>query len=163
MKKVLFVCTGNVCRSFVAARLLAHLQGGKKSFEIDSCGVGAQPYYKTPGDMLELLSKEGLEAVEHRPKLVTERLIDEADLILVMEKMHAEVLADLFPQSRRKTQLLKVYVKNISPGFELKKGEEDFFDPTGRGRGEFEKTFSLLKDCMRRMLEYEEAVKQPGD
>lgn len=103
--KVLFVCTGNMCRSPAAEKLLA-LYGAVAGFEARSRGTAAQPYCSMPVQVESFLKKAGAADLAHKPALVAEADIDWADLVLVMEDVHAEILAEKFPQSMRKTRLL---------------------------------------------------------
>lgn len=103
--KVLFVCTGNMCRSPAAEKLL-NLYGAASGFEARSRGTGAQPYCSMPAQVQNFLMQAGVTDLAHKPALVTETDIDWADLVLVMEGAHAEILAEKFPQSMRKTRLL---------------------------------------------------------
>jgi protein-tyrosine-phosphatase len=59
-----------------------------------------------PAQVESFLKKAGAADLAHKPALVAEEDIDWADLVLVMEAVHAEILADKFPQSMRKTRLL---------------------------------------------------------
>jgi protein-tyrosine phosphatase len=105
--KVLFVCTGNVCRSAAAEKLLRLYSGA--AFEARSRGTAAQPYYRMPAQVESFLKAEGVADTAHKASLVTETDIDWADLVLAMEAHHEALLAEKFPQSMRKTKLFLDY------------------------------------------------------
>ncbi|MDD5208184.1 MAG: hypothetical protein PHV36_02240 [Elusimicrobiales bacterium] len=139
--KVLFICTGNMCRSPAAEKLLA-LYGGAAGFETRSRGTAAQPYCKMPRQITEFLTKQGVSSLEHKPALAGEADIDWADLILVMEGMHRDILADKFPQSMRKTQLFLDYV-----------GESgDLRDPMGKSDKVFEEVLQQIQEAIKKIV-----------
>lgn len=139
--KVLFICTGNMCRSPAAEKLLA-FYGGAAGFEARSRGTAAQPYCKMPRQIKEFLIKQGLSDLEHKPALAGEADIDWADLILVMEGVHRDILADKFPQSMRKTQLLLDYA-----------GESgDLRDPMGKPDKVFEEVLQQIKEAIKKIV-----------
>ena len=139
--KVLFICTGNMCRSPAAEKLLAHY-GGAAGFEARSRGTAAQPYCKMPRQITDFLTRQGITDLAHKPALAAEADIDWADLILVMEGAHRDILADKFPQSMRKTQLLLDY---RGEGAELR-------DPMGRSDEVFEEVLEQIKEAVKKLI-----------
>jgi protein-tyrosine phosphatase len=105
--RTLFICTGNLCRSPVAEKLLRQLGGVK--FEARSRGTAAQPYTRMPKQVRAFLAHSGVNDIEHKPWLVTGEDIDWADLVLVMETAHFEDVSEQFPQSMRKMHLFLEY------------------------------------------------------
>lgn len=108
IKSVLFVCTGNSCRSVMAEGLLKKYlkELGKETIEVDSAGVmnySGQP--PTP-ETIEVMNKEGIDVSSHRSKNLTRNLIEGADLILVMERMHKDMVVSMVPEASPKTYLL---------------------------------------------------------
>jgi protein-tyrosine phosphatase len=104
---VLFVCTGNVCRSLAAERLLA--ANANCSLLPFSRGIAVNSFCPIPRFVHEFLEARGAGAAGHRPAQVTEEDVNRADLILVMEELHYDMLTDKFPQCRSKTHLLDEY------------------------------------------------------
>lgn len=139
--KVLFICTGNMCRSPAAELLLRHY--GAAGFEARSRGTGVQPNFGLHKKMAALLKADGVTALAHKGSLVMEPDIDWADLILVMEEGHRDALADQFPQSMRKTQLLLDYA---GPGGDLE-------DPMGKDDKVFAQVFETIKAAVLKLIE----------
>lgn len=139
--KVLFVCTGNMCRSPAAEKLLAHY-GSAKGFQARSRGLGVQPNFGLHKKMAALLKAEGVADLGHKASLVTEPDVDWADLILVMEEAQQDALGELFPQSLRKTELL------------LERGgaSGDLEDPMGKSDEKFKEVFGKIRDAVKKLV-----------
>lgn len=87
-RKVLFVCTANICRS-PAAELLARHRFGEQDMMFRSAGflVADQP---CPEPMIEVLGQRGIEAADHRSYNLDQESIDAADILLTMESSHVQ-------------------------------------------------------------------------
>jgi protein-tyrosine phosphatase len=105
--RLLFVCTGNVCRSLMAERLALDLAARRKlTLEARSCGVAAQGYYVVPPEIWRALDEAGVAKAPHRPQLASRELLAWADEALVMTAQHRDFLRDAFPEHRAKIALL---------------------------------------------------------
>ncbi len=99
MKTVLFVCTGNTCRSPMAACLFnafCERQGDGKYHAV-SAGLQAFPGEPASNGALRAMERRGLNLQEHRAQPVTEALVSNACLIVCMSKAHADALRIRFP------------------------------------------------------------------
>ncbi|NTW43895.1 MAG: hypothetical protein HGB14_05535, partial [Anaerolineaceae bacterium] len=98
--KVLLVCTANVDRSPMAEFLLKKMLFDEKlsGVEVFSRGVAAieNSLMSEIGQAL-LLSEDGIHAENHRSKKITEKDIQEADLVLAMESFHVDLLKEKYP------------------------------------------------------------------
>ena len=139
--KILFVCTGNMCRSPAAEKML-ELYGAGAGFETRSRGTAAQPYCSMPARVKAFLKRTGAVDTAHKPALVNEADINWADLILVMEEIHAEILADKFPQSMRKTRR---FLDHCGTGGDLP-------DPMGKSDAIFEKVMEQIKEGIKTII-----------
>jgi len=138
---VLLICTGNTCRSPMAARLLEHEldQRGIVGVRILSAGISAVRGAAAAEEAEQVLATGGLSLGEHRSRQVSRRLLRQADLVLTMTAAHRERL--LYEYSMRglpeKTFVLREYA-HADDGTES--GEEtqwDVADPYGRGLEEY--------------------------
>lgn len=135
-KKILFVCVGNVCRSPMAACILSK-QLTDKSFSISSAGLAAM--VDEPMDPLacEILNKHGYQNTEHKATQLQRAHVQDADLILVMEKSLIEAVLRIAPEARGKI-------------FTVGRWQEDRVipDPYKQSRSVFEHTFVLIHEAV---------------
>lgn len=103
MKRILMVCTGNVCRSPAAQVLLSRELPGRT---IESAGVAAIGGTAIDPVMNELLTGRGFDMSAHRARRVDDRLCRWADLILVMEIAHRHLIERTYPMTRGRVYCL---------------------------------------------------------
>lgn len=130
IETILVVCEGNVCRSPMAAALLAAALPGVK---VVSCGVNALIGKSATPMALEVMRERGFDINEHRAQQISRSLCVEADLILVMDRDQRRFLEDRYPFARGKV-------------FRL--GEHDNFDildPYRQPRFVFERCARLIE------------------
>ena len=139
--KVLFVCTGNLCRSAAAEKLLALKE--VPGVVVRSRGVAAQPYGGMPRQVKDFLIKAGVKEPGHKAQFIAEADVDWADLILVMENGHFDALAERFPQGGRKTHLFVEYCTG-KEGAQLK-------DPMGLTDKVFEEILGMVQACVKEL------------
>ena len=90
-KKVLFVCTGNSCRSQIAEGLVKHIAGS--NFEVSSAGTNPSPInpYAT-----EVMNEKGIDISKQRSKSLQEFINDKFDFIITVCD-HAKASCPIFP------------------------------------------------------------------
>jgi len=123
VKKLLFVCTGNTCRSPMAEGLLKHLLGPDRGWEISSAGVCAVNGLPANPCAVEALRELGLDLSGHRSRHLSPELIDEADLLVTMTGGHRRAITAIAPESAGKVFLLK--------SFGVAQCAADIYDPVG--------------------------------
>ena len=116
---VLFVCTGNVCRSPMAAGLFrARLQNERpdwQSWKVDSAGTWALDGEMAAKNSRLVMAQRGIDISTHRAKTVTGDLLAQYDLILTMEPGHKEALQAEFPSIASRVHLLSEMVGSDQP------------------------------------------------
>ncbi len=111
---ILFVCSGNTCRSPLAKALLEKILEEhpdlKEKISVDSAGLYAFEGEPASELAIEAAKAYGANLEDHVSKEVNEDLVDWADLILVMESFHKDEIIDEFGCPRDKVHLLTEYV-----------------------------------------------------
>lgn len=92
MKEVLFVCTGNSCRSAMAEGLMKKIVKGSVNIHISSAGVAAYEGMPASQEAILVMQKLGVDISEHKARRVTDEMLKQADFILVMEQGHTQYI-----------------------------------------------------------------------
>jgi glycine hydroxymethyltransferase len=123
MKTVLFVCTGNVCRSPMAQGLFLRLDQGRH--RVLSAGLGAMDGLPPSEFAIQAMRELGVDISHYRSRQLTQALVNEADYIIGMTRGHVESISLLYPQAAEKTFLLREFDDT------LEDFEKDIADPIG--------------------------------
>ncbi|MGC7871739.1 low molecular weight protein arginine phosphatase [Desulfosporosinus sp. SYSU MS00001] len=102
--KLLFICTGNTCRSPMAERLARQLFG--KEVQVTSAGIEAWEGEKASLQALEVLKEKNLDLSDHRARRISTELMSEADWIIPMTQAQEERLKYRFPEFASKIRCL---------------------------------------------------------
>lgn len=143
-KKIMFVCTANICRSVMAEHLFKKLTDGRRDLEIRSGGVETAPHYRIEGPLTEIMRQFGVDARRHRGAPVTAKMLEESDYVVVMEKRHREILKRLSPRSAPKIFLIKEFAGQ----------EEDFDDPIHTPAPDFRAIGREMERYLRKFIEH---------
>jgi glycine hydroxymethyltransferase len=125
MKRVLFVCTGNICRSPMAEGLFRHITRGRKGYEALSAGVGAIDGQAPSEYSVRALAELGIDIAHQRSRPLSADLVARADYIFGMTHNHVDNIILLYPQAAEKTFLLREFDETLD------QYEKDISDPIG--------------------------------
>ncbi|HEX7571190.1 MAG TPA: ribose 5-phosphate isomerase B [Verrucomicrobiae bacterium] len=125
MKTILFLCTGNVCRSPMAEGLFRHAVKGRGEFRVLSAGIGAVDGEPPTNHSVQAMREIGINISQQRSRALTAELVRSADLILGMTHSHTDTVGLLYPAAAEKTFLLREFDETLEPY------EKDISDPIG--------------------------------
>lgn len=157
LKSVLFVCTGNTCRSPMAAALLKHYaeQAGIP-VEVSSAGLGAFTGDPATEYAVEVMSEIGLDLKSHRSRKFRAELAEEYDLILVMTNSHRQYVVEFFPEIADKVHLLLEFSQDQQSRQELDSEKEkglEVSDPFGQSRDVYRQVRDELAQAVQAIVE----------
>ena len=158
MKSVLFVCTGNICRSPIAEGLFRRLIGNRKDVEIASAGVHAVRGQPPSLYAVQVCEEQGVNISDLRSQPLTSALVDRATHVFAMTGAHLETIQMLFPQGAEKSFLLREFEE---PGATVWR---DVPDPIGLGRDVYEECARTIKNALPSVLAFVEQTEfvRPG-
>ena len=142
---ILFICTGNTCRSPMAEGLLKDM-AEKKGIELNvtSAGIFAFDGEEVSRDAVDAMKEEGIDISQHRARIIHKDLVESADLILTMSRYHKMELLRKYDFLKGKVYTLKEYAYGR---------EEDISDPFGMGIGAYRKAREEIKEALREIID----------
>jgi len=124
-KKILFVCTGNTCRSSMAEAIARKMLRDRKKqdqVQVFSAGTCALPNARATEQAVAVMREMGIDLRAHRATLLTPELVKEAGLVLTMTGAHKEQVKRLIPEAQEKVFTLA----------EFAGAGADILDPIGK-------------------------------
>jgi protein-tyrosine phosphatase len=146
MSMILFVCTGNLCRSPMAVGLLRQRLAEKDPdtrHRVMSAGVWAVDGRPASENAIAVMAERGIDISEHIAHTITAEDVAEADLILVMSREHEQMIQNTWPQYTWKIRRLSEMVRK----------RQDIQDPYTRPIEEYRNCADTISDYIDRGLQ----------
>jgi len=147
IKHIIFICTGNTCRSPMAEGIARKLFADYGlSITVDSFGTLQMGGNPPSPEAISLCIKHDIDISQHKAQQLTLEAAQKADLILTMERKHIYWIEDFFGEHiAQKAQLLTEYLSEKPFGDEIP-------DPIGEGRMIYEEVFEMLWKEIERIV-----------
>ena len=146
LKNILFVCTGNVCRSPMAEGLFRHMVANRPDIGVRSAGVSTFPGQPPSSHAIEVLAELRIDISKLRSLPLSDELVRGASCIIAMTRSHMESIYYLFPEAAEKTFLLREF-EDHAPSL-------DVSDPIGLGREAYEVTRDIIRRALPGILKF---------
>ena len=151
MKRILFICLGNICRSPAADGIMRHLvseQGLDDQFMIDSAGIGSWHVGQLPDRRMRRQGERHGYTFDHRARQFSAADFDRFDLVAVMDQ---ENYHDVSRQARSDADRQKII--RMSDYLQHHPGQRTIPDPYYGSDKDFEYVIELLEDACSGLLQ----------
>jgi protein-tyrosine phosphatase len=133
----------------MAAGILKKMLQGKGDYKVMTAGVSAFTGAGATQQTFQVMAENGIELTHHVSQRLTDGMLREADLILVMERVHKEHILKRLPAIGKKLYLLSEFGR---PAEESKLVDPDIPDPIGRSLDFYRQAFAIIKEGIERVV-----------
>jgi RpiB/LacA/LacB family sugar-phosphate isomerase len=148
MKTILFLCTGNVCRSPMAEGMFCEMLKGRSDLRVVSAGLGALDGLGPSEFAVRVMAERGLDISRFRSRSLTKELVERADCIFVMTGAQQETVQMLYPAAAEKTFLLREF-EEAELG-----ANKDITDPVGQPLEAYRRTCEQIWRAMPNIVKF---------
>lgn len=148
---ITFICSGNICRSPMAEGILKDRLQKSKFIDlvgINSAGTLDLPPEEASRNAIEIAKEHGIDISNHSSRVITDSIVEQANLIICMAENHYHYLIQHYPQQKNKVYILKLMDKK--GGY----SEASIADPIGKDREFYSKTYDDIAGEIDRILPY---------
>jgi len=146
--RILFVCTGNSCRSPMAEGFFKKYLAEKlccpvdlleeKGYKVSSAGTIGFVGLAASDEAIRACGAQGIDISKHRSRAIGRHLIDESDVIFVLAKVHRDAVIEISPQAADKCLLLA--------------DDRDIADPIGQSQQVYDKCAEYIEQAVKKRI-----------
>jgi protein-tyrosine-phosphatase len=147
MPHIVFVCTGNICRSPMAEGVMRHKfkEEGRHDMTVSSMGIHGLNGYSATEYAQKVCVEDGIDISHHKARYLVGDELQMADLILCMETVHKKFIQTFFPWLHKKVFLLGAWPEKQTRKSGIK-------DPMGGSYEKYQKVYNLIKTHIERII-----------
>lgn len=145
-RELLFVCTGNVCRSPMAEYMMRKKLGRASAWKVSSAGLSTAPQMPASRNAVAVLDELGMDLTTHRSRQLDRDLVDAANVIVVMTASHRDQIQTLFRHASEKVFLLR--------SFDPAADSVDLEDPIGSDVGTYRQIRDTIESALPGLAEF---------
>lgn len=147
MKKIMFICTGNICRSAMADALMKKLaKDSNKDIEVYSCGIFAEDGDMPTFNAVEAIKEYDVDLKLHRATNIRNSRIEDMDIILCATVSHKNNVINMYPNLKDKIFTIKEYA-------DYDKNDLDIPDPWGYDIETYKFCASTISKCLNKIID----------
>lgn len=148
--KVLFVCSGNICRSPMAAAYLEHraAQSGLSHIVVGSAGTLGIRGQPASDEAIEVLDDAGIDLRSHRSRGLKRHDVRSSDVVLGMEIGHIRKIKQLRGATECQIRMLRAYEHGVDPVAM----PPNLDDPIGLPVSVYRESFALIRTCVDHLM-----------
>src|SRR5207245_5736140 len=156
MKTILFVCTGNVCRSPMAEGIFRQVVKDRGDYRVMSAGMEAMEGQPPRPYAVQAVRELGIDISGQRSRMLTPELVQQADFIFGMTHSHIDTVMLLYPHAAEKTFLLREFDETLDLF------EKDISDPIGGSYETYLNCRDQIEQGIASLLRFLEQGEAPG-
>ena len=143
-KHILFVCTGNSCRSVMAEYLFRQMLMDRRDVVVSSAGTGVIFQTSASQEALNVLKEKGIDAAGHLSQPVTNMLLKRSDIIFVMTRSQRAQVLERVPVVEQRVYLLGEFQDQPI----RRDSDLDIQDPIGKSHSEYQQSRDMILACL---------------
>ena len=146
MHRIMFVCTGNICRSAMAEKLLdKRIKEDNLDLEVFSCGTYAENGDYPTFEAIEAMEEYGIDLRGHRATNIRFSNIENMDIVLCATRSHKSMVLAMYPNLEGKVFTMKEFVGDTDNGI-------DISDPWGCNLAVYRKCAAELNEIIEKLI-----------